>query len=121
MGNHLPETKRRLQAEYRSRNVEKLRCASRHRRAAIKDEALTQYGRCCARCGFDNPLALVVDHVDDNGAEERKALGGQHFAGWNFYSHLRRQGWPDGYQTLCANCNMIKQQTLLQNAGVAQR
>jgi len=46
--------------------------------------------------------------VADNGAEERKSLGGQNFSGHRFYRWLKVQGWPEGYQTLCANCNAIK-------------
>lgn len=35
-------------------------------------------------------------------------MGGQSFSGYRFYGWLKSRGWPDGYQTLCANCNTIK-------------
>lgn len=103
-------------ADWREKNRERLREDNRLRRLALKDEALDRYGRICARCGFSNILALQIDHVNDNGAEERQALGGRGNAGWNFYRWLKKNGWPEGYQTLCANCNTIKQQELLINA-----
>lgn len=108
MGRHLPETKARLQAEYRERNRAVIRQKGRETRQLLKDEALTRYGATCARCGYDNPLALCIDHINNDGAAERRALGGQSFSGWRFYHYLKRMGWPSGYQTLCANCNLIK-------------
>lgn len=108
-GVHLPETRRRLNAEYRERNREALRERNKRDRRVLKAEALARYGEACVRCGFSHIGALQIDHINDNGAEERKALGGQHFSGTNFYRWLKKQGWPDGYQTLCANCNNIKQ------------
>lgn len=107
-GRHRPETRRRLNAEYRARNREKIREYQRQRRIRLKREALERYGTVCANCGFSDPRALQIDHIDNSGAEERKALGGQHFAGQRFYWILKKRGWPDGYQTLCANCNIIK-------------
>ncbi len=74
----------------------------------LKMAALAQYGLVCVHCGFDDPRALQIDHIEDNGWEERKKLGGQSNAGWNFYRWLKKQNWPEGYQTLCANCNAIK-------------
>lgn len=109
MGNHLPETKKRLQSEYRERNREKLRAYQKERRLKLKLTVLEHYGNECAECGFNDYRALHIDHVNDNGAEERKSLGGQNFAGWQFYDWLIKQGLPEGYQTLCANHNSIKQ------------
>jgi len=77
-------------------------------KVSLKLEALEHYGKVCRRCGFSDIRALQIDHVADNGAEERKSLGGQNFSGHRFYRWLKVQGWPEGYQTLCANCNAIK-------------
>lgn len=110
---HLPETRKRLNAEYRERHREELRDRNRRDRRALKVDALHRYGQACTRCGFSDIRALQIDHVDNNGAEERTALGGKNFSGHTFYRWLKKQGWPDGYQTLCANCNMIKQMEVL--------
>lgn len=70
----------------------------------LKAEVLLHYGTTCQTCGQDDHRVLQIDHVNNNGAEERRRLGSGH----KFYRHLRREGWPSGYQTLCANCNLIK-------------
>lgn len=108
LGRHLPETKARLQAEYRDRHRDTLRQKQRDKRRRLKQETLDVYGNTCAHCGFSDPRALQVDHIDNSGAVERRSLGGKNFSGWRFYDWLRKQGWPSGYQTLCANCNLIK-------------
>ena len=95
------------QARWRSHNRQKLRDASRARRQRFKNEALARYGKACG-CGFSDSRALQIDHIAENGAAERKNLGGQNFSGWRFYEWLKKRGWPDGYQTMCANCNLIK-------------
>jgi hypothetical protein len=73
-----------------------------------KDDVLTHYGTSCAQCGFSDERALQIDHTGNNGAQERLRLGHRHCAGYPFYRWLKREGWPSGYQVLCANCNLIK-------------
>lgn len=102
------EAKKVSQATYRDNNRERLRQYATKRRRDLKEEALTRYGVTCAVCGFDDIRALQIDHIENNGNVERKALGGQQFSGWRFYEHLKKLDWPSGYQTLCANHNMIK-------------
>lgn len=71
---------------------------------------ITQYAINCVRCGFSDERALQIDHIDDNGANEReRACGRRTAAGTTFYRWLRKNRWPDGYQVLCANCNWIKE------------
>ena len=103
------EQKRIKDAEYREKNREALNSKSRDRRIAAKNTILERYGKSCKHCGFDDIRALQLDHIDGNGNEERIKVGGSvRFSGANFYLYLIKQGLPDGYQTLCANCNMIK-------------
>ena len=78
---------------------------NRRRRRKI---VLERYGTACVWCGFDDERALQIDHIDDSGAEQRKEKGRSFSGGW-FYQHLIKLGLPDGYQTLCANCNTIKE------------
>lgn len=108
MDRHKPETKKRLQAEYRERNREKLRQYQRDMKKALREEVLDKYGRVCVYCNYSDTRALQIDHINNDGNVERKELGGKNFSGWRFYSHLKKLGWPEGYQTLCANCNVIK-------------
>lgn len=81
--------------------------------AKLKNEVLSVYGRNgkpeCVQCGFSDIRALCLDHINDNGAEERLKLGSKNIAGTRFATWVRKQGFPKGYQTLCANCNLIKE------------
>ena len=58
----------------------------------------------CAHCGFDDIRALSIDHIDGGGAPHRKKTGN------DIYGWLKRNGFPEGYQVLCMNCQLIKRQ-----------
>lgn len=75
--------------------------ASRRRRKAV----LALLGGRCMRCGFDDPRALQVDHVHDDGYEERHAEK-NHYR--KMIAKILRGEELDRYQLLCANCNWIK-------------
>lgn len=78
-------------------------------RVKLKNDVLSHYGMTCKVCGFDDPRALQIDHIDGGGNAQRiKAGGSIRFSGWNFYQWLKNNGFPEGFQTLCANHNMIK-------------
>ena len=72
----------------------------------IKIEVLTKYGKeqqlCCCwpECGITDVDLLTLDHIDDDGAEQRR-LGER--TGKALYLELRVGGYPEGYQTLCWN------------------
>jgi hypothetical protein len=67
----------------------------------IKAEVFTHYGTSCACCGESNPGFLTIDHINGCTKEERKTQG----LGTGFYCWLRKNGFPEGFQTLCYNCN----------------
>lgn len=56
----------------------------------------------CACCGETNVLFLTMDHVDGDGSYHRKTL--KLASGSSTYYWLRRNGYPDGFQVLCWNC-----------------
>lgn len=74
---------------------------------------LTYYGggKCtCVKCGFDDIRALTIDHVNGR-AKGDKRVG-------NFlYLFLVRNNYPQGYQTLCFNCQWIKKAEKGENRG----
>lgn len=77
------------------------------RRAKLKISVLTYYGngKCaCVRCGESRTACLSIDHIDGNGAEERR----NDLKGKSLYSYLHKRGFPLGYQTLCMNCQWVK-------------
>ena len=78
----------------------------------IKTEVFAHYsgGEIKCRCGQDDLVLLTIDHINGGGNKHRKEInlkksGG---AGYNFYCWLKRNGYPDGFQVLCWNCNFKK-------------
>jgi len=104
-----PEKKKENDRRYKEKHKEALRLKQKQKRREYKKIVFDHYGNKCFHCGFSDIRALQIDHVNNNGAEERKQNGGQWFSGWHFYKYLIDNKLPEGYQTLCANCNMIKQ------------
>lgn len=77
------------------------KASSDNYRRSVLERTFNHYGWACACCGESNPGFLTIDHVNGGGNKHRKEVGG----GNAFYAWLIRQGYPDGYQTLCYNCN----------------
>jgi hypothetical protein len=76
-------------------------------RLKYKIEVLTYYGKgklACVECGESRPLCLSIDHINGGGNKHRKELGHKKS---NIYRLLKLQGYPEGYQTLCMNCQFI--------------
>ena len=69
----------------------------------LKAQVYDLLGRKCICCGFTHAYALQIDHINNNGKEDRKAYS-SHPA---LYEHILEVG-GEGYQILCANCNIIK-------------
>ena len=61
----------------------------------------------CKHCGQTDIDVLCLDHVNNDGAEQRRKFGG--WSGTGFYRWLTRNNFPLGYQVLCANCNLKKE------------
>lgn len=74
----------------------------RQRWGQYRIRVLEGYGGCCACCGESDPRFLTIDHVDGNGAEHRRDLGTGSNRVW---LQIIREGFPEGYQCLCYNCN----------------
>ena len=58
---------------------------------------------CCQHCGENVIELLTIDHINGGGNKHRKSLGQT-----NFYSWLKRNNYPIGFQILCYNCNCVK-------------
>lgn len=83
--------------------------STRKRRA----ELLALLGGQCLHCGFSDPRALHIDHVNGDGAEERRQTGNAAAA---LYKLVKAD--PSRYQLLCANCNERKKR---RNREVGER
>jgi len=78
-------------------------------RQRMKKEILEHYSNGvarCAHCRGEDLVVLCLDHVNDDGAYHRRTLGIH--GGYETYRRLKRDGFPEGYQVLCYNCNMRK-------------
>lgn len=88
----------------------KVRCLecvdkSKLKHASLKEQVFEHYGlKCsCQKCPNPEPgLAfLTIDHVKNDGAEHRKTTS-------FLYPWLVKNNFPEGFQTLCWNCNCAK-------------
>ncbi len=57
----------------------------------------------CNCCNENRIEFLSVDHLDNNGRQERKSKGYH-----SLYKYLLDNNFPVGYQILCMNCNFAK-------------
>ena len=74
----------------------------------------------CVRCGFSDPRALQIDHVNGDGASDRAKHGG---ANASFFKAVLTSICKEEnkYQLLCANCNWIKRSERGEHNGGVQR
>lgn len=82
-----------------------------HKQSYIRDkqrvyEHYSLNGIKCACCGCYDEWALSIDHIKNNGKEERREF--KQGTGSSFYKWLIKNNFPDGYQVLCRNCNWGK-------------
>jgi hypothetical protein len=95
--NHKESRKQGIEKKYRNK---------------VKLEVLTHYSHTkipkCKGCGVKEIAILTLDHIYDNGAEDRRKakINGGH----KTYSYLRKNNYPNGFQVLCWNCQWRKRQ-----------
>jgi hypothetical protein len=71
-------------------------------RQKLRQQILNLLGNKCAKCGFSDPRALQIDHIEGGGYSKRQGISVD-----NQYRHIIKSK-GEGYQLLCANCNQIK-------------
>ena len=95
------ENRKKFRKEFPEKESE--RRVFHHRKLRI--EILDTLGGKCKECGFSDYRALQVDHVNGDGAEDRKNGMGRNHTRQVIESFLNNE---NKYQLLCANCNWIK-------------
>jgi hypothetical protein len=77
-------------------------------RKRVKKLAMDKYGAKCACCGIDELMFLTIDHINNDGALERKTLGNgkNNYGGSAFYFKLIKEEKRADLQILCFNCNL---------------
>jgi hypothetical protein len=89
-------------------NPEFFRQKARDERARYKEIVFNHYGRVCVCCGEIRELFLTIDHIKGDGNFHRKQIASN--GGAALYAWLVRNRLPEGFQTLCRNCNTAKGQ-----------
>ena len=72
-----------------------------------RDKVIAYYSKgtnACASCGVADKRVLQIDHINNDGASHRKEMGQLSPIWW-----IVKNGYPDGFQILCANCNYLKE------------
>ncbi len=98
--------------KWQTENRERANAIARKHNQKVKAEAIKEYGGRCACCGETEPKFLSVDHIYNDGAQERRetSKGGRGYgSAGSIWRYLRQRGYPkDRYQLLCFNCNCAK-------------
>lgn len=78
----------------------------RQYRRKIHKEVLEKYGGKCECCGEIHWEYLSIDHINQDGAKERKHLYGQQGGcPHRFYLKLKKEPKRNDLRVLCMNCN----------------
>lgn len=86
--------------EWRAKNADRVNAAGRETARRVREDVISAYGGKCSCCGEHRDEFLALDHVNGDGAKERKEANGS-----NLYYRVRRENYPDRYRILCHNCN----------------
>ena len=96
------EAEKKWRENNRERANELSRISKKRYEERAKKEVFDYYGRECACCGEKEMMFLTIDHINGGGTKHRKKMG-EKITTW-----LLRNNFPDGFQTLCFNCNWGK-------------
>ena len=116
------EKRRETQRRYYQNHKAEYAKSKRQYRQRIKLEVLDHYSLlkgmsnpddskintpCCGCCQESDLSKLNIDHIRGGGRAHRKSLG--FTDSYQFYIWLKKQGYPEGYQTLCSAHNLRKE------------
>jgi hypothetical protein len=99
----------------RKQRLDILRRSARIRGEQVKFEVLSRYGKgkkpvCSWRnCYISDVDMLSIDHILNDGAKHRPQQKIGNRTGIGFYYHLKKLGFPKGFQTLCMNHQLKKE------------
>ena len=96
-----PENKEKHNLYYKT-HLEQCREHNKQYHRKIHRIVLEHYGLRCACCGESTYEFLELDHINNDGTKHRKEIG------TNINHWLYKNNFPDGFQTLCSNCNNAK-------------
>lgn len=109
-----PEYHYYRKSEWYMRTRETRLVQMRNWRRSIHASAIKNLGSKCSCCAETHVTMLEVDHVNNDGASERREDNRN-----NFRTYQRIRDFPESrtrYQVLCSNCNHSK----LRNRGICE-
>lgn len=101
-----PQKYRDQNNSWRAKNHERAKeiCRESHRKTKLL--VITKYGGKCACCDEKEIKFLSIDHKNNDGAADRKKIGG---GGIRTYMFLKKNPIDKNkYQVLCFNCNLAQ-------------
>jgi len=90
---------------YRAQSRERYAAQSRKAKRRLREMLLELFGRKCVLCGFSDERALTLDHINNNGAEERAEIGER-----GVYYRALKPEFRSEYRMICMNCQFICRQ-----------
>jgi hypothetical protein len=103
---HYKEKASLYRRQYYVRNKEKEKSYNLKHRRSLRPKLIALLGQKCAKCGFSDERALVLDHIKGGGMKEINVFDSNYLMYVYYIDHptvARRK-----LQVLCANCNSIK-------------
>ena len=100
------EKRRAGHVKYAMKHREQLNDKHKRRGHLLKIEVLGHYSKGkpkCACCRESHLEFLCMDHINNDGNKHRKEIGLISIVRW-----LKTNGYPEGFQVLCFNCNWAK-------------
>ena len=98
---------------YNEANKDKIKAQQKAYRIASKIDVFSHYSKkisnsdipICSCCGYNDIRFLNLDHIKSrkNIPQKEKKLNGI-----RLWKYIKSQGYPDGYQVMCFNCNIAK-------------
>ena len=86
---------------YNRNNKEFIDKRARKHRDYLRGLVLNHYGPCCCWCGEKDINSLQIDHILNNGRDQKRY-------GENLSLYIIKNNYPNAYQILCADCNQLK-------------
>ena len=102
---------KKVVAKWHQNNRDKSRATGRKTAYNRKLKVLTYYSKLdtpicsCNGCYVQDPLFLAIDHIQGNGAQQRRE---EKIKSSHLYNWIVKNNFPDGFQVLCHNCNFAK-------------
>lgn len=95
---------------YYKMNVKRHNSKTTESRQRARTKVLVRLGNKCVRCGFDDPRALQIDHINGDAPSDPNSRPQR--GGMLIFRLLKMsdEELRSKYQLLCANCNWVKRE-----------